>query len=431
MTTTEKTKMGILVGGGPAPGINGVISAATIKAKLKGMDVIGIYDGFKWLVEGDTTHVKGLTIEEVSRIHSDGGSILRTSRENPTKSEEAMNNVIQSLKDLNIQYLVTIGGDDTAFSAREVCNKAQGCIEGFKVAHVPKTIDNDIPLPDNAPTFGFQTARHVGAALVSNIMEDSRTTNRWYFVEAMGRKAGHLALGMGVSAGATLTLIGEEFPEETPLSQVCKVLEGAIFKRRAMGREDGVAVIAEGVAYKININELKGIPGVEIKKDPHGHPRLSEVNLASILKKEVQKRFEARGDKIAIVDIKLGYELRCAPPIPFDCEYVRNLGYGAVEYLLNKCPDSKTKDGALVCLVGGHSKPLAFNTFKTFKDPDTGKEKIQVREVDINSTSYAVAYEYMIRLKHEDFKDEEQIARLAEAAKMTSGEFKKQYGYLV
>ncbi len=430
MATTEKPKMGILVGGGPAPGINGVISAATIKAKLKGADVIGIYDGFKWLVEGDTTNqkkwTKELTIDDVARIHFDGGSILRTSRENPTKSKEAMNNVIQALTDLNIRYLVTIGGDDTAFSARKVCNKGQGRIKGFKVAHVPKTIDNDIPLPDNAPTFGFQTARHVGATLVRNIMEDSRTTNRWYFVEAMGRKAGHLALGMGFSTGATLTLIGEEFPEKRPLSQVCEILEGAIFKRRAMGRKYGVAVIAEGIAYKINIDELKEIPGVEIEYDPHGHPRLSEVNLASILKKQVQKRFEERGQKIAIVDLKFGYELRSATPIPFDCEYVRNLGYGAVEYLLNESPTPETKNGALVCLVGGRLKPLPFDTFK---DPETGKTR--VREVDIKSASYAVAYEYMIRLKREDFKDEEQVARLAEAAKMTPDEFKKQYGYLV
>ncbi|HIE27287.1 TPA: 6-phosphofructokinase, partial [Candidatus Poribacteria bacterium] len=193
----QKSRMGILVGGGPAPGINGVISAATIKAELNGLEVIGIYDGFRWLIKKDKSHVRNLTINNVSRIHFDGGSILRTARDSLLKEDEEGNlvvdekkvqAVVETLKALKIRRLVTIGGDDTAFSAREVCKGAEGKI---KVAHVPKTIDNDIPLPDDASTFGFQTARHVGADLVANIMEDSRTTDRWYFVETMGRKAGH------------------------------------------------------------------------------------------------------------------------------------------------------------------------------------------------------------------------------------------------
>ena len=191
-------RLGILVGGGPAPGINSVISAITIEARNSNLEVIGIYDGFARLIEGDTTAVRQLTIPDVSNVHFQGGSILRTSRANPTRNKEDLQRVVQGLKELGISYLVTIGGDDTAFSASEVSQASDGSI---RVVHVPKTIDNDLPLPANMPTFGYETARHVGTGLVLNLMEDSRTTNRWYFVVAMGRSAGHLALGMGKAAG--------------------------------------------------------------------------------------------------------------------------------------------------------------------------------------------------------------------------------------
>jgi 6-phosphofructokinase len=279
-------RLGILVGGGPAPGINSVISAVTIEAINSGLEVIGIYDGFEHLMKGRTDMVRQLTIPDVSRIHFDGGSILRTSRANPTRTPEDLQNTVKALRELGIRYLVTIGGDDTAFSASEVVKAAGGNI---RVAHVPKTIDNDLPLPGGMPTFGFETARHVGTELVRNLMEDSRTTNRWYFVVAMGRKAGHLALGIGKAAGATITVIGEEFPKERiTLAEVCDVLEGAILKRRVMGRKDGVAVIAEGIGEKIDPEELAKIPGVEVERDPHGHIRLGEIPLATILKREIQ-----------------------------------------------------------------------------------------------------------------------------------------------
>ncbi|MFQ6039291.1 MAG: diphosphate--fructose-6-phosphate 1-phosphotransferase [Candidatus Poribacteria bacterium] len=436
----QKFRMGILVGGGPAPGINGVISAATIKAELNGLEVIGIYDGFRWLIKKDESHVRNLTIDDVSRIHFDGGSILRTRRDSLLKEDEEGNlvvdekenfvvdekkvqAVVETLKALKIRRLVTIGGDDTAFSAREVCKGAKGKI---KVAHVPKTIDNDIPLPDDAPTFGFQTARHLGAQLVANIMEDSKTTDRWYFVETMGRKAGHLALGIGMSAGATLTIIGEEFPEERiQLQKVSDILKGAIIKRRADGKNSGVAVIAEGVTEKLDPEEIKAkYPWVKIETDPFGHRRLSEINLAEILKREVQAQFQNRGEKLPIVDLKFGYELRCAPPIPYDCEYVRILGYGAVGYLLGEI--SGPADGALVCLEDGK---LTAKDFEYFRDEETGRTK--VRQVDINSGAYTIAKQYMIRLKPEDFEDAEQLKRLAEAAKMTPDEFKAGYDYLV
>src|SRR6516162_9429833 len=194
-------KLALLVGGGPAPGINGVISSVTIQAINHGTEVLGILDGFQWLVRGDTEHIQKLVINDVKPIQLRGGSILGTSRVNPARSEEDLKNVIDALQRLGVTALVTIGGDDTAYSASRVYQRANGAI---RVAHVPKTIDNDLPLPAAVPTFGFETARHLGVLTVRNLAEDARTTSRWYLIVSMGRASGHLALGIGKASAATI-----------------------------------------------------------------------------------------------------------------------------------------------------------------------------------------------------------------------------------
>jgi 6-phosphofructokinase len=244
-TVSQHKNLAILVGGGPAPGINSVISAATIRAQLEGVDVVGIRDGFEWIMRGDVDHVTPLTIEGVSRIHFRGGSHIGISRANPTLDENHLENTVISLLRLNVSQLITIGGDDTAYSAMKLDARAGGRI---RVVHVPKTIDNDLDLPPYVDTFGFQTARHYGVEIVKNLMVDAKTTSRWYFVIAMGRKAGHLALGIGKAAGATLTLIPEEFAgRRIRLKTIVDTLVGAVIKRLSYGRRDGVAVIAEGL----------------------------------------------------------------------------------------------------------------------------------------------------------------------------------------
>src|ERR1035441_189790 len=184
---SNKGRLGILVGGGPAPGLNGVIAAATIEGINQGYEVIGFRDGFKYIAQGDTTQIRPLSIRDVKDIHLKGGSILGTARTNPTKSEEQMKNIFTVFEKLGITALVSIGGDDTAFSASHVAKRSGGKI---KVAHVPKTIDNDLPLPGTAPTFGYETARHYGVQIVRNLIEDARTTSRWYLIISMGRAAG-------------------------------------------------------------------------------------------------------------------------------------------------------------------------------------------------------------------------------------------------
>jgi len=237
--------LGILVGGGPAPGINGVIASAAIEAINEGCRVIGIFDGYQWLARGETTHAAELRIEDVSRIHWLGGSILRTSRTNPAKDATALANTVKALGTLGITHLLCIGGDDTTFGAAKIAESAGGAIH---VATVPKTIDNDLPLPDNMPTFGFETARAVGTNIVESLMEDARTTTRWYLVVTMGRKSGALALGIAKAAGATTAVIPEEFPgEHIDLDSVVDTIAGAILKRKASGHENGVAIVAEGI----------------------------------------------------------------------------------------------------------------------------------------------------------------------------------------
>ena len=182
----EPGKLAIVVGGGPVPGINSVIGAATIRSPLEGVEVLGIRDGFQWIMQGDTEHVEPLTIERVSRIHFRGGSIIGTARANPTSEGRLLENTVTSLLRLGVSQLISIGGDDTAFSVMNVHGAAAGRI---RVVHVPKTIDNDLDLPPYIDTFGFQTARHVGAELIKSLMVDAHTTSRWYFVISMGRKS--------------------------------------------------------------------------------------------------------------------------------------------------------------------------------------------------------------------------------------------------
>jgi 6-phosphofructokinase 1 len=421
MTGTQG-RLGILVGGGPAPGINSAISAATIEAVNSGLDVVGLYDGYRWLMEGRTEGVRPLAISDVSFVHSRGGSILRTSRANPTGSADKLQRIVQALRELGVAYLITIGGDDTAFAAREVAKAANGA---FRVAHIPKTIDNDLPLPGGMPTFGFETARHLGTELVLNLMEDARTTRRWVIVVVMGRKAGHLALGIGKAAGATFTIIPEEFPtERVRLGDVCSIIEGGMLKRRVMGREYGLAIVAEGIGEKLDTEELAGIPGVEMAYDAYGNLRLGDIPLATVIKRDVQQRFAQRGEQLTIADVTLGYELRCARPIPFDIDYTRTLGHGAIRFLLSEPADERLRYGGLVCLDSGRLHVLPFDEIR---DPVTGRTR--PRLVDIDSEYYEVAREYMIRLEPSDLQDPERLAKLAAAAMMTTQEFQKTFAH--
>ena len=427
----DKKRLGIIVGGGPAPGINAVIGAATIEANNQGFEVVGIYDGFKWLASEEfyrNIHTVALETTKVARIHFEGGSILRTSRTSlldashskehshvapdPKKTGE----VVRNLRALGITHLLTIGGDDTALSARFVCDAARG---NFRLVHIPKTIDNDLPLPQDASTFGFPTARNLGTMLVKNLMRDSQTTGRWYVVETMGRSAGWLAQAIGLASGATLTLIPEEFAPNSQLHHIIDVVEAAILKRKAMGRPDGVAIIAEGLTYRLgDVAELEKILGYEIPLDAVGHPRLSEVNLASLIKSEIERRFKERGQKITLVDHELGYELRSADPTPRDMAYCRALGYFGVQLLMR----DNLAPGVMVTIVNGNLNPIDLHDLI-----DSNTNRIMVRRVNIESDMYRVARAYQIRLELNDFENSDLLPKIAAEAKMTARQFTERY----
>lgn len=420
--SSKPHKYGILVGGGPAPGINSVISSVTIEATKRGHTVIGIYEGFKNLMAGQT-RIEFLTIPKISGIHRLGGSILRTSRANPTKKDSDLRSTVETLKDLGITHLVTIGGDDTLFSATSVAAYSKKYLDyDLAFVHVPKTIDNDLPLPPGIPTFGFETARSEGSHLVSTFMNDARTTGRWFVVVAMGRKTGHLALGIGKSASATLTLIPEEFVGRITLKMVVDSVATSIVKRLAEGRNYGVAVVAEGFLEFLQAEELKTLvtDHQAIEYDEHGHLRLSELNFPDVIKYVLHQRLREMGLNLRINDQEIGYELRCVDPCAFDIDYTRNLGFGAVDYL------ESGGTNAMITIQGDQIVPMKFDELK---DPETGKTR--VRMVDTNSLSFKIAREYMIRLNRQDLEDPDKLRKLAQQTTLSPEEFRRQFSYLV
>jgi 6-phosphofructokinase 1 len=408
-------KMAILVGGGPAPGINSVIAAATIRARLAGVEVLGLRHGYSEIMRGELGGVRSLSIDDVRDMHLRGGAFLGTSRANPTKKPADLDRAVQSLAELGAGTLVTIGGDDTAFSAMKLAERAGAAL---RVVHVPKTIDNDLALPAHIDTFGFQTARHVGSGLTQNLLVDARSSARWYFVVAMGRKAGALALGIAKTAGAQIAVIPEEFGGKTSLDRIADILAGAILKRRAQGARDGVAVLAEGLSEIIPESELGRLGSVE--RDEHDHIRLAEIDLGKGVRKIVEKRLEGLGVAVSIVSKDIGYELRCADPIPVDIEYTRDLGCSAAQFLLDG------GSAAMASIQEGRFVPIPF---ATMIDPATGKTR--VRTVEIDSLKYRVARQFMVRLEREDFDDAGRLAALAKAANLEPAAFRAQFAHAV
>jgi 6-phosphofructokinase 1 len=235
----------------------------------------------------------------------------------------------------------------------------------------------------------------------------------------MGRKAGHLALGIGKAAGATLTIIPEEFARRpVKLQHLVDAVIGSMVKRFESGRTDGVIVLAEGLIEIIDQNDLGGLDHVE--RDEHGHLRLSEVDIGDLLRREVTKALKSLGLTATVVSKNVGYELRCADPIPYDMEYTRDLGYCAAQYLL----DGGT--AAMVSIQDGRFAPIPF---KEMLDPVTGRAR--VRMVDTKSQSYLIARQYMIRLDDEDLKDSERLARHAALVHLSPEAFLQRFAPVV
>ncbi len=361
-------RIGILNGGGPAPGLNGVINAVVLAAARRGWSVVGIPKGYALLMKGELDRCKQLSPADVAGIETQGGSILYTSRANPTKKPGDLEKVLASLVKLGITHLVTVGGDDTASAAVKLADASKGKL---RVAHVPKTIDNDLPLPGEAPTFGFETAKQVGAEICKSLRVDAKTTGRWYLVTAMGRSAGHLTVGIAVGSGAHLAIIPEEFPSGTvTIAAIADIVEAAIVKRRREGHEWGLAILGEGLLDRLDPKELNAKVG-NLELDEHGNPRMSEIDLGRVIRDILVPRFAAKKNDVGFITKIIGYELRCCDPIAFDVQYTRTLGTGAVEFL------ATGKGNAVISLQDGKIAPLRL---EDMRDPGTGK--VRIRRVD-------------------------------------------------
>lgn len=372
--------IGIVVSGGPAPGINSVISSIVIAACNRGITPYGLQDGFAGVAAQGSAAVRQLSIGEVSTIHSTGGSILGTSRCNPLTREGNREQFTAALRDKSITALIVIGGDGSAFLSAQLSQE----FPDLAVLHVPKTIDNDLVLPNHHPSFGFETARHASQEILNTLMVDARTTNRWFLVTTMGRSAGYLALGAGIAAGVTLTLIPEEFAEErkTP-QQMAKIIFSTLEKRTAMGRPYGVILCAEGVAECLDLSHSSQDSSLPV--DHMGRPKFSDIDLGDLLLDPLRTLCESSELKTQITAKNIGYELRCRPPIAFDVEYTRFLGFGAVELL---------SVGERSCMVVRDFDRLSSRPLSELADANG---RIRRRRVDIHSDLYRVARSFMIR----------------------------------
>ncbi|RME60672.1 MAG: 6-phosphofructokinase, partial [Candidatus Dadabacteria bacterium] len=316
----------------------------------------------------------------VSRIQSLGGSVLGTSRFNPFTHRRALENFTNFLKNFSVSALIVVGGDGSLHISYQIAKTFQD----IKTIHIPKSIDNDLPLPNSIPSFGFETAREVGTKITDSLMADAQTCGRWYLGITMGRQAGFLALGLGVASGATLTLIPEEFKDKSHSPrEIASIIVGSIKKRCAAGKKYGVALIAEGILDKLDPSSSALLE--KCPRDELGRITYSELELGEILLPEIKNQLTDLGISLTVRKKNIGYELRCANPLSFDREYCRFLGYGAIELL---------ERGVKNCIVIRDHQSLSFLPFEEIFKSDG---KVRSRVVNLESSFYKMARSFMIR----------------------------------
>ena len=373
-------KLGIVVSGGPAPGINTVIWSAVLEASNRGIATVGFLNGFRGASSLEQNSWTFLTPESVADIETKGGSILGTSRFNPFHQPETKEAFLRTLKVHDVTKLVVIGGEGSAYLSHQVSQQ----YPGIQIVHVPKTIDNDLILPNEYPSFGFETARSMGTSVLKTLRVDAKTTQRWFLVTSMGRKAGFLALGQGIASGSTMTLIPEEFAGKNPKPiDVASVIFESMKKRANIGKHYGVAVLAEGI---LDTLDTEGDPILaDTPRDELGRIRYSELELGDVLLPHLKRMCVQEDFNIQITSKNIGYELRCADPMSFDVEYTMFLGYGAVRHLC---------EGGTGTMVVRDFDKLGYVPLEDLALPDGS---IKSRVVDLDSDYYQVARSFMIR----------------------------------
>lgn len=364
-----KEAVAILCGGGPAPGINTVISSVS-KAFLKAdYRVIGVNEAYKGLFS-ENPELTELSYEFADRIYHRGGSAIKMSRHKPKDSEFSVDFFVKN----NIKLLVTIGGDDTASTANRITKFLNEHDIDIKNIHVPKTIDNDLPLPEGVPTFGFNSAIQTGVSISKTIKVESLTTQNWYIVSTMGREAGHLAFEIGKSIHASMIIIPEMFDKtHITIKKIVDLIVSSMIKRRLIGMKPGVAVISEGVFHYLCEEDICS-SGINFSYDDHGHPELGNISKAHIFNELVNKRIKELRLDIKSRPVEIGYSLRCCPPSAFDLAYCTSLGMG-VKKLFDK--------GLTGCMVSLNKDKKIIPIY--LKDVEDECGKIKPRLVDIES----------------------------------------------
>ena len=374
----------ILCGGGPAPGMNSVSMSVAKTFITKGYRVIGLHGGYSGLFSKNA-RTEDLTFAIADRYFNRGGSYLEMSRFKPTDADFENNFNLDLFKDNNIKLLVTIGGDDTASTANRISKFLAA--KGYPIAniHCPKTIDNDLPLPANAPTFGYNSAKNEGAHLARTVYEDARTSGNWLVISAMGRTCGSLALGIGEATHCPMTIIPEMFNKtEICLDKVVKLSISAILKRKVMGINYGTIVAAEGLFHEFKAEEMEAA-GVHFSYDDHGHPELGKVSKAVLFNDLLEAEFKKIGLKVKSRPVEIGYDVRCQDPVAYDVTYCTELAMGVYQLF------SEGKTGCMVYVDSyGNVSPLYL---ADLQDPKTGK--IPPRVVDINSGTAQNYYKYI------------------------------------
>ena len=374
----------ILCGGGPAPGMNSVSMSVAKTFITKGFRVIGLHGGYSGLFSKNA-RTEDLTFAIADRYFNRGGSYLEMSRFKPTDADFENNFNLDLFKDNNIKLLVTIGGDDTASTANRISKFLAA--KGYPIAniHCPKTIDNDLPLPANAPTFGYNSAKNEGAHLARTVYEDARTSGNWLVISAMGRTCGSLALGIGEATHCPMTIIPEMFNKsEICLDKVVKLSISAILKRKVMGINYGTIVAAEGLFHEFKAEEMEAA-GVRFSYDDHGHPELGKVSKAVLFNDLLEAEFKKIGLKVKSRPVEIGYDVRCQDPVAYDLTYCTELAMGVYQLY------SEGKTGCMVYVDSyGNVSPLYL---ADLQDPTTGK--IPPRVVDINAGTAQNYYKYI------------------------------------
>ena len=387
-----KKSIAILCGGGPAPGINTVISTLAKTFLKDDFDVIGVNYGYKGIFSENPSLVK-FDYKSADKIYSRGGSTLIMSRFKPKDSDFKTD----FFKKHNVKLLVTIGGDDTASTASRLVKYLNN--EELEVSHihVPKTIDNDLPLPDRNPTFGYHSAKDEGVRIGNTVYEDARTSENWFVVSAMGRSAGHLAFGIASACHFPMMIIPEMFNKTSiTFEKIINIIISAIINSKLLGIDYGVAMVSEGVFHFMDDDEIKN-SGINFTFDEHGHPELGNVSKSHIFNVLLQQKFKKLGIDIKTRPVEIGYELRCCKPIAFDLTLCTLLGIG-----VKKLYDQ----GISGCIVSANSngdvEPLYL---KDFEDKDG---KVPPRLVDINSDMAQLFMSHLIFINESDYKEAQQ-----------------------